>query len=133
MLELFFSRFVFVCSGKRSKTLGTVSVNIFIGVNQLTSLTGGFLADWVLSNFHTQNLSNILATLGVTLALFGSWQYTLTQPHCCVPGTNNSYNTPPSSCHELDRHRIFTSLSLNVPPELAVVLILVGCVVSRGK
>ena len=125
---MFFSKFGFVCSGSKSRMLGTIAVNVFIALNQLTALTGGFLADWILGNFHTQNISNILGTVGIVLASFASWQYTLHKPHCCVQETNSS-SPIPSSCHELDKHRILTSLSFDISPEVAVVLIIIGCLV----
>ena len=129
VMEMFFSRFVFVCSGSKSKSLGTIAVNVFIGLNQLTALSGGLLADYVLGNYHTQNMSNIMGTVGILLIFLSSWQYSLNKPHCCVPELNISANIP-SSCHELDKHQILKSFSLSIPPDVTVVLIIIGCVVS---
>ena len=120
---------MFVCSGSKSKKLGTVAVNVFIALYQLSSLTGGLLADWLLGNFQTQNLSNILGTVGIALVFFATWQYSLNQPDCCDPHLNHSSHTPSSSCNELDKHRILTSLSVNFPPEAAVLCIIIGCIV----
>ena len=128
-MEMFFSRFVFACSGSKSKALGTVAVNIFIAVNQFTSLTGGLLADWF-GNFFTQNISNVLGTIGIVLVFIASWQYTINQPHCCVSQPNISYSFP-DSCHEFDKHKILSSVSLHFTPELAVICIIIGCFVSQ--
>ena len=123
VLELFFSRFLFICSS-RTKSLSTTAVNIFITLSQLSAISGGLLADWVFGNFHTQNISNIIASIGISLVLFGSWQFTITEPHCCV------VNSTSTVCDELEYHRVLSSISLHISPQLSMSIVLIGFVVS---
>lgn len=45
ILEFYFTHFLYVCLGKITVGLGTASVNLFIALNQLSGLSGGFQAD----------------------------------------------------------------------------------------
>ena len=123
ILELFFKRFVFVCSKERAEEYGTIATNVFIALSLVTALTGGLLADYVVGNFHTQNISNMVAAVGVVMILVSSWQYTLNQPSCC---TNNTY-----LCREFDRMTL-PGRGIHIDPNVLVILILVGCAVSCG-
>ena len=51
VLELYFLRFLFVCSGNR-KALSTAGVNVFIAIYQLCALSAGFLADRVIGIYN---------------------------------------------------------------------------------
>ena len=117
---------------------GTVAVNVFIAVNQLAALTGGFIADCLLGNFHTQNISNAMGTVGVFLVLLASWQYTLNQPPChhhprVVNDSGGSDLQLSIACqHELSGHRLLSSVSANfMPSDISVLLISIGCLVSQ--
>jgi dipeptide/tripeptide permease len=46
--EFYFTRFLYTCFGNIDDGLGTASVNIVIGLNLVSGLLGGFLADRVL-------------------------------------------------------------------------------------
>lgn len=125
ILELYFTRYLFVCSSiSRAKTLSTIIVNIFIALSQFSALTGGLLADYILGNYHTQNISNLLATVGLALVVVSSWQYSINVPTCCKNTTIYS-----SNCSELTRHH-FASVNLSLSPSLSVILILFGLMVS---
>lgn len=129
VLELFFSKFVFICSSvTQSNVYGTVGVNVFIAVNQLSALTGGIAADHLLGNFHTQNFSNVLGSIGILLVLFFTWQY---MPSCCRLSNDSS---PSSYCLEdFHQERIISSWSISsrIPSYLSIVLIATGCVVGK--
>lgn len=45
ILEFYFTHFLYVCLGKLAIGLGTASTNLFIALNQLSGLSGGFQAD----------------------------------------------------------------------------------------
>ena len=46
VLELYFVRYLYVCSGsERATSLGTTSVNSYIAIYQLAAISAGFLAD----------------------------------------------------------------------------------------
>ena len=46
VLELYFVRFLYVCSGEeRATSLSTTSVNVYIAIYQLSAISAGFLAD----------------------------------------------------------------------------------------
>ena len=51
ILEFYFTRFLYVCLEGISVGLGTASVNIIIGLNQMSGLLGGILADRVLGQY----------------------------------------------------------------------------------
>ena len=122
ILELFFKRFVFVCSKQRAKIYGTVATNVFIALSQVTALTGGLLADYIVGNFHTQNVSNIFAAVGVLLVLVSSWQYTIDRPSCCANDT--------VLCRELNHKTLPTSPVPTINHDVLVVAILAGCAVG---
>ena len=150
ILELFFARFLFVCSSvSRAKSLSTVCVNVFIAVSQLSALSGGLLADWFLGNFQTQNVSNVLATAGIVLVMIFSWQFSISEPPCCA---NHTASLAPSgiignggrndtllyysnsigdhgNCSELKRYLIFGDAYAGIPSSVAIMLILIGLAV----
>lgn len=123
ILELYFERFVFVCSERRAEVYGTMATNVFIALSQVAALTGGVLADYVLGNFRTQNVSNAFAAVGVVLMSFSSWLYAVDQPLCCSNGT---------LCRELDL-RGLPSLGLRVAPEVLVAAMLAGAAVGECR
>ena len=48
VLELYFTRFLYVCTGKHRQSLSTTSVNVYIALYQLCAISSGFLADKVI-------------------------------------------------------------------------------------
>ena len=58
ILEFYFARFLYVCLGSIDVGLGTASVNIIIGLNQVSGLLGGVLADRVLGQFWLAQYTN---------------------------------------------------------------------------
>ena len=145
ILELFFARFLFVCSSlSRAKSLSTVCVNVFIALSQLSALSAGLVADWFLGNFHTQNVSNVLATIGIVLVMIFSWQFSVSEPSCCANHTiagiegGNINNVPlyysdtigdHGNCSELKRHLIFGNVHAQIPSSVTITLILIGLAV----
>lgn len=133
----------------RAKSLSTVCVNVFIALSQLSALSGGLIAEWFLGNFHTQNVSNILATTGIVLVMICSWQFSISEPSCCVNATlslgssSNSSNGGISdtllyladtsgdhgNCSELKRHLILPDAYATIPSSITIMLILVGLAV----
>lgn len=57
-----------MCFGSIDVGLGTASVNIIIGFNQVSGLLGGVLADRVLGMMH-----NIIITIALNLSSFTLW------------------------------------------------------------
>lgn len=124
VLELFFTQFVYVCSSaRRAKTLSTILVNIFMALSKFCAITGGLLADSVLGNYHTQNISNILATVGLTLVVLSSWQYTINLPTCCIT------NSTSQNCTELLKHQFFSSWRISLSSPVIISFIIIGLMV----
>ncbi len=93
-------------------------------------------------NFLTQNISNIITTVGICLMTFASWQYALEEPSCCCDH-GNSYVDPTdptshllgdthctSNCSELHKYTLLESPRLHISPGLNMFLAIAGLVVS---
>ncbi len=71
-MELYFVRYLYVCSGsERATSLGTTSVNVYIAIYQLAAISAGFLADKIFGKSQSRFLetsgspiqSNILISI----------------------------------------------------------------------
>ena len=121
-------------------------MNVFIALSQLSALSAGFVADWFLGNFHTQNVSNVLATIGIVLVMIFSWQFSISEPSCCANHTLSFGSSGVTSsdggeytslhysdtigdhgnCSELKRHLIFGDAYATIPSSVTIMLILIG-------
>ena len=87
-------------------------------------------------NFMTQNIGNIVSTIGICLMTFASWQYTLQEPGCCYDSTvnvigefdNGSYWSP--NCSELHKVILWKDANLHISPTVNMVLAIIGLTVS---
>ena len=87
-------------------------------------------------NFMTQNIGNIVSTIGICLMMFASWQYTLQEPGCCYDSTVNviggfdngsQWN---SNCSELHKVILWKDANLHISPTVNMVLAIIGLTVS---
>ena len=84
----------------------------------------------------TQNIGNIVSTIGICLMTFASWQYTLQEPGCCYDSTvnmtgefdNGSYWSP--NCSELHKVILWKDANLHISPTVNMVLAIIGLTVS---
>ena len=89
-------------------------------------------------NFMTQNIGNIVSTIGIGLMMFASWQYTLQEPGCCYGSTVNviggfdngsEWN---SNCSELHKVILWKDANLHISPTVNMVLAILGLTVSMS-
>lgn len=76
-------------------------------------------------NFITQNISNIICSVGICLITFASWQYTLQEPSCCLDKLS-------PNCSEFHKVVIWTTANLHISPTVNVVLAITGLTVSSS-
>ena len=74
-------------------------------------------------NFLTQNISNIVTTVGICLMAFASWQFTLSEPDCC----NDSNST--IDCSKLHKYLLMTDANMHISPPLTMFLAIAGLMV----
>ena len=92
-------------------------------------------------NFLTQLFSVILTTSGIFLLAFSTWQFGITEPHCCYgnvsDGLSSSLTTThhltSGNCSELHKEVILHNLALGIPESLLIGLALLGLVVRENE
>ena len=160
MLEFFFIHYLYICSGsERATSLSTTSVNVYIAIYQLCAISAGFLADKVIGtasescttsstyahslhtagNYLTQVFSVFLATCGIFLLAFSTWQFGISEPECCyivaggnsqvVSGNLGEQQNWSGNCSELHKGVLLGSADLHMTPGVTMALALVGLLV----
>lgn len=87
-------------------------------------------------NFLTQNVSNVITTVGICLMTFASWQFALDEPSCCCDHDNVTtyallWDTGcTSNCSELHKYTLLDAPHLHISPGLNMFLAITGLVVG---
>ena len=93
----------------------------------------------LVGNFKTQVLSNIITSVGISLVLFSSWQYTQEPPSCCLSEHHHHHHnatadtTAPHggnhTCDALNVDSVVDGVNFRLPPALNTTLAILGLLV----